>query len=158
MIGHLQSRKYKILSENFSMLHSLDSLKLAKKISLYNSEIGRTTPVLLECNVSGEVSKFGWSIRGEHSLEVVINEFRELSGLKGIKVYGLMCMTPYSNNPEESRPYFKSMKQFLEILKKEISTIEWQELSMGMSGEYEIAIQEGATIVRIGTSIMGPRQ
>jgi hypothetical protein len=157
MIGHVQSRKAALVAEHFSYLHSLDSLKLAQRFDRLVGEADRKLPVLLEMNVSGEESKFGftaWDERLWPDLAISITPIIELSG---IEVRGLMTMAPFFDQPEPVRPYFRQLRKLQSFLRNRFPTACWDELSMGMSGDFEVAIQEGATWLRIGTSIMGPR-
>jgi pyridoxal phosphate enzyme (YggS family) len=157
MIGHVQSRKASLICEYFDYLHSLDSLKLAKRLDRYASEMGRKLPVLLECNVSGEESKFGFSAWREERWAELKTEISAILALAHLQVLGLMTMAPFFDEPEPARPYFHRLHRLRDYLKEEFPKYEWKELSMGMSGDFQVAIQEGATLVRIGTAIMGPR-
>jgi pyridoxal phosphate enzyme (YggS family) len=157
MIGHIQSRKAQQVCKQFAWVHSVDRMKLAARLNTFAAENDRVLPVLLECNVSGETSKFGWSTRDEADWQRRLEDFKAILSLKNLKVAGLMTMAPYFEDPEMARPYFKILNRFQNFLRENLSYGSWDELSMGMSGDYEVAIQEGATIVRIGTAIMGPR-
>ena len=132
-------------------------MKIATRLNTYASEIDRVLPVLLECNVSGEASKYGWSAKDEMDWQARLEDFKTILSLKNLKVAGLMTMAPYFEDPEMARPYFQILRRFRNFLRENLPQGCWDELSMGMSGDYEVAIQEGATIVRIGTAIMGPR-
>lgn len=142
MIGHLQTNKVKNVIGNFSLIHSLDSFHLAKEIDKRAAEKGIIAKTLIEVNVSGEKSKFG--IKPEEISALL----SEVSKLPNIKVEGLMTMAPFSENPENSRPYFKKLFRLAE-------ENGLKELSMGMSGDFEVAIEEGSTIIRIGQAIFG---
>jgi pyridoxal phosphate enzyme (YggS family) len=157
MIGHIQSRKAKQVCEQFAWAHSVDRLKIALRLNTYAAEVDRILPVLLECNVSGETSKFGWQAKNETDWQARLEDFDAILNLKNLKVAGLMTMAPYLENPEMARPYFQILHSFQNFLRENLPYGSWDELSMGMSADYEIAIQEGATIVRIGTAIMGSR-
>ncbi len=162
MIGHVQRRKAQRVCGYFAWLHSLDSLPLARRLDRFASEVGVILPVLLECNVSGEETKFGWSACQEDQLPVLTKDIRELLLLHNLSVRGLMTMAPYVEDPEETRPFFRRLRTLANILQEEFPTqqypgLSWKELSMGMSADYPVAVQEGATLVRIGTAIMGPR-
>ncbi len=157
MIGHLQSRKIKLVCEFFSMLHSLDSLALAEKINKNLATTNRIFPCMIEVNVSGEESKFGYRASSERDWEKLIPEFEKLTALPNIRICGLMTMPPYSENPEDSRPYFKVMNTLRSYLDKKIPGGWWKHLSMGTSHDYPVAIAEGATYVRVGTAILGAR-
>ena len=158
MIGHVQSRKAQSVSERFDWLHSLDSLKLAHRLDRFAGGIGRRLPVLLECNTSGEETKFGWSARQETNFPVLAQEFQEIIQLPNLEVRGLMTMAPFFDEPEPSRPCFRRLSQLRDYLVGQLPETDWQELSMGMSSDFSVAIQEGATLVRIGTAIMGARR
>lgn len=151
-IGHLQTNKVKYASGKFSMIESVDSIKLLNEINKKALSAGITEKVLFEVNVSGEESKFGFSPEAlETSLE-------EISGCRNVIPMGLMTMPPYSSNQEDSRRYFVRLHELMEqINAKKIPGINFQHLSMGMSGDFEVAIEEGATIIRVGTAIFGGR-
>jgi pyridoxal phosphate enzyme (YggS family) len=157
MIGHVQSRKAGLVIGNFALLHSLDSLKLAKRLEHFLAEAGRTLPVLLEFNVGGEASKYGWPAWQEERWGELLPEVTEVSELSHLEVRGLMAMPPLSDDPEASRPYFRRLRRLSEFLANRISPASWHELSMGTSADYEVAVQEGATLVRVGQAILGAR-
>jgi len=157
MIGHVQSRKARAVCESFTYLHSLDSLKLARRLDRFAGENGHILPVLLECNVSGEGSKYGWTAWQEEKWAELLPDVEQLLALPNIQVKGLMTMPPYSENPEHSRPYFQVLRALSSYFADHYPQTEWEELSMGMSTDFEIAIEEGATMLRVGTEIMGPR-
>lgn len=157
MIGHLQSRKVRIVCSHFSMLHSLDSLKLAYKLNEELSGLNKKLPCLLEVNVSGEESKYGFSASDEGRWSDLLPEFDKVVGLPNIQVRGLMTMPPLYNDPEGVRPYFVRVRKLQDYLTHHIPQIQWEGLSMGTSGDFEVAVQEGATYVRIGTAILGQR-
>ena len=157
MIGHVQSRKADLVAANFAMLHSLDSLKLARRLERSCNELSRTLPVLLEFNVSGEESKFGfpaWKEENWHELE---SEVEQILAFPHLRVCGLMTMPPYFDDPERTRLYFKQLRHLQEFLAKRFPEENWKELSMGTSVDFEAAIQEGATFVRIGQAILSSR-
>lgn len=150
-VGHLQSNKVKKAIELFDMIQSVNSIKLARKISERSLEIRKTIPVLIQI-LTDEKKQFG-TRPGE--LEGFL---QEISGLKGIKIQGLMTIGPYFENPENSRPIFKKMKKLFDsIQKQKIPNIEMRYLSMGMSDDFRIAIEEGANMVRVGRGIFGER-
>ena len=157
MIGHLQSRKAVIVAEYFNMLQSLDSLKLAQRLDRLLVERGRVLPALLEVNVSGEASKFGWTAWDESNWDALLPEVEQIMQLRGLAVRGLMTMPPLYDDPEQTRPYFSKLRRLAEFLSKRFGNEHFQELSMGTSADFEAAVQEGATLVRIGTAIVGPR-
>lgn len=157
MIGHLQSRKARLVCQHFACLHSLDSLKLAERLDRFAGELGRKLPVLLECNVSGEQTKFGYPVWREDAWHEFVGEFSRLLELPHLQVRGLMTMAPFFDQPEPARPYFQRLRRFQAFLVKSLPLSDWAELSMGMSGDFTVAVQEGATLVRVGTAILGAR-
>lgn len=153
MIGHLQTNKVKYIADKVYMIHSVDTVKLAEIISKEALKVGRVIPVLVEINVAGEESKFGISPKECE------NFIRQIHQLEGITVRGLMTIAPFVENGEENREYFKSLKQLsVDIMQKNIDNVSMDFLSMGMSGDYETAIEEGANLVRVGTRIFGERE
>jgi pyridoxal phosphate enzyme (YggS family) len=157
MIGHVQSRKARQVCDHFHFLHSLDSLKLASHLSKFAVESSMVMPVLLECNVSAEQSKFGWPAWDEARWPELTSSFAQVLALPGLEVRGLMTIAPLSDDPDQARPYFHRLQRLQNFLSTEFPQVGWRELSMGMSADYEVAIQEGATMVRIGQAILGPR-
>lgn len=157
MIGHIQSRKARAVCEHFKYVHSLDSVKLARRLDRFASELDIKLPVLIECNVSGEESKYGWSVWAEPQWPDLLSDVIQITDMPSLQIRGLMTMPPYFLDPERSRPFFVRLRKVQEYLVGNCPTVSWKELSMGMSNDYEIAIEEGATILRIGTAIMGPR-
>ncbi len=157
MIGHLQSRKAKLVVAHFDMLHSLDSLRLAEKLERLLAEAGRELPVLLEFNVGEEESKYGWQAAREDTWGQLAGQVEPILALPHLKVQGLMTMPPLSDNPEDSRPYFVKLRRLRDFLAGQFPQSDWGELSMGTSADYEIAVQAGATYVRLGEAILGPR-
>ncbi len=148
LIGHLQTNKVKYIADKVSMIHSVDSLKLAEEIGNKFSEINRVANILIQVNVSGEESKFG--ITPDESIPLM----EKLSGLPGIKVSGLMTMAPLIATPDECRKYFYDLKKLsMDIADRKIPGISMEHLSMGMSGDYYEAILEGATLVRVGSAL-----
>lgn len=157
MIGHVQSRKASLVCEHFAWVHSLDSLKLARRLDHFAGELGRRLPVLMECNVSGEQSKYGWSAWRKEDWSKLLPEFEQIVELPNLDVRGLMTMAPFLPDPEGARPYFERLRYLQDYLADRFPETKWDHLSMGMSGDYEVAVEEGATLVRIGTAILGPR-
>ena len=157
MIGHVQSRKAGQIVGNFDMIHSVDSEKLAGRLDRFTTVSNRTLQALLEINVSGETSKYGlqaWDEKRWPGLEPLISR---ITAFPHINIVGLMTMPPLMNDPEQTRPFFQRLRRLLEYLKKHIPQVKWAELSMGTSSDYKVAIEEGATLVRVGRSILGPR-
>jgi hypothetical protein len=149
-IGHLQSNKVRDAVELFEMIHSVDSLNLAREISKRCELAAKTLPVLLEVNLAGEASKFGYQP------EQLLADLKDLNQLPRIEIHGLMTVPPWSPDAENSRIYFRQLRE-LKLQCEEILGAPLPHLSMGMSGDFEVAIEEGATIVRIGTALFGPR-
>lgn len=153
LIGHLQRNKVKYVVGRAVLIHSVDSLRLAEEISKEAVKKQVTVSVLVEINVAGEESKFGTTAREAAAL------VEEIAKLPNMIVKGLMTIAPYVENPEENRLYFAMLRQiYVDIIHKNIDNVCMKELSMGMTGDYETAITEGATYIRIGTGIFGERE
>jgi len=162
MIGHLQRNKVKKALLIFDIIHSLDSLRLAQEIDRRASRIGARVPVLLEVNLSGEATKYGFRMapcvtRGEEK-EAFFSYVEEILRSSYLNVKGLMTMAPLVAHPEEARPYFKRLRELREELQQGFPQARWEDLSMGMTDDFEVAIEEGATMVRIGRAIFGERR
>ena len=157
MIGHVQSRKARLVIEHFDLLQSLDSLKLAERLERMAAEAGRTLPVLLEFNVGGEESKHGWPAMQEKDWPALYPDVETILGLGYLEIRGLMTMPPLEMDPEDARIYFRNLRRLRDHLAVRYPQADWRELSMGTSADYETAVQEGATLVRVGTAIVGPR-
>lgn len=152
MIGHLQTNKIKYIIERACLIHSVDSYKLAEAVNKEAEKRGMTANILVQINIAEEDSKFGLNLEEAESL------IRQISLLKNVKIKGLMTVPPFVENPEDNRVHFRNMRQlFIDIKEKNIDNVDMNELSMGMSGDFEVAIEEGATMVRVGTSIFGER-
>ncbi|RYD06351.1 hypothetical protein N752_05510 [Desulforamulus aquiferis] len=149
-IGHLQSNKVKYIIDKVHLIHSLDRWSLALEIDRRAREINRAVPVLIQVNVANEATKFGLEVQETYDFVT------EVSGLKGISVQGLMTIAPFVEDPEEVRPVFKQLKDLSGHLKN-IPGVQMEQLSMGMTNDYHVAIEEGSTMVRIGTAIFGYR-
>ena len=149
-IGHLQSNKARYAVRLFDVVHSVDGLALAEELNRRAEQAGRVLEVMMEVNLSGETTKFG------ADEESVLNLAKILRHLKHLSLKGLMTMLPYFDSPEKSRPYYIGLRELKERMVRE--GIPMKELSMGMSNDFEIAIEEGATFVRVGTAIFGARQ
>ena len=147
MIGHLQSRKAEDALPWASMVHSVDSVKLAQRLSRFAT--AEKLPILLEVNVSGEASKYGF--RPEELLAAV----ETIAALPGLALQGLMTMAPIAADPEEVRPVFAALRALKDELARRYPTLDWRHLSMGMTDDFEVAIEEGATMVRVGRAIFG---
>jgi pyridoxal phosphate enzyme (YggS family) len=157
MIGHIQSRKAALVSEHFGFVHSLDSVKIANRLSRFAGQAGRKLPCLLEYNVSGEESKYGWAAEAESRWDSLLPELEKVLALPHLEVRGLMTIAPFLPDPEESRPFFRRLRKLRQYLAAQFPHVDWSELSMGMSADFTVAVEEGATIVRIGQAILGPR-
>ena len=152
MIGHLQRNKVKYIVDKAELIHSVDSLRLAQEINKEAIKKELTVNILVEVNVAEEDSKFGVGVEETEDL------IREIAKLSNIKVQGLMTIAPYVENPEENRGVFRTLKKLaVDIKKKNIDNVSMDVLSMGMTGDYEVAGEEGATMVRVGTGIVGER-
>ena len=149
-IGHLQSNKVRDAVELFEMIQGVDSLAIAQEISKRAEQAAKTMPILLEVNVAGEGSKFGYAP------EKLMAELYELNALPKIEIHGLMAIPPFTPVPEKARPYFQKLRA-LKSHAEQMLGAPLPELSMGMSGDFEVAIEEGATLVRIGTALFGER-
>ena len=152
MIGHLQRNKVKQLVGKVCRIHSVDSVRLAKQIQHDFAAKDETAHILIEVNVAKEESKFGFLP------EETEDAIREIAAMPNIVIHGLMTIAPFVDNPEENRIHFRNLKKLLvDINAKNIDNVSMHELSMGMTGDYEVAIEEGATYVRVGTGIFGNR-
>ncbi|MCM1158953.1 MAG: YggS family pyridoxal phosphate-dependent enzyme [Bacteroidales bacterium] len=152
LIGHLQTNKVKYIVDKACLIHSVDSVRLAKEIQKEAAKKKVTAQILIEVNVAKEESKFGLQT------EEVLPFIEEIAGYSNIHVNGLMTIAPFVENPEENRNYFRALKQLsLDIISKNIDNIDMNVLSMGMTNDYKVAVEEGATMVRVGTAIFGAR-
>lgn len=152
MIGHLQRNKVKYIVDKVKLIHSVDSLRLAQQINDEAIKKNVISDILIEVNVANEESKFG--LDTESVTELVM----EVAKLPNVRIKGLMTIAPYVENPEDNRKFFRELKQLsVDIKDKNIDNVCMKELSMGMTNDYEVAIEEGATIVRVGTGIFGER-
>lgn len=150
LIGHLQSNKAREAVRLFEMIHAVDSLRLLEILDRTAAEEGRRIPVCLEVNVSGERSKFGMPP------EAVLETLRGSGSLFKVKVVGLMTIPPVAEDPEEARPFFRALRELRDRMQDEAG-VDLPELSMGMSHDFEVAVEEGATWIRLGTLLFGPR-
>jgi len=152
MIGHLQRNKVKYIVDKVSLIHSVDSVRLAEEIQKEAVKKNVHVDILIEVNVAMEASKFGLTV--EETTEMI----RQISQFDHVHIKGLMTIAPYVENPEENRQYFVKLKQLsVDIMQKNIDNVSMNVLSMGMTGDYEVAVKEGATLVRVGTGIFGER-
>jgi len=150
MIGHLQSNKCRDAVHFFEMIQSVDSLDLAREIDKWAGKSAKTMPILIEVNIAGESSKFGYPPAQ------LLADFAEINALRKIEIHGLMTVAPWTPDPEKVRPVFRELRQLKEQC-EQILGAPLSHLSMGMSGDYEVAIEEGATIIRLGSAFFGPR-
>ena len=152
-VGHLQSNKAKYAVRLFDLIHSVDTFKLARELDKQSHKINKVQEVLIQVNISEEASKSGVDVEGTYNL------LKDISLLENLSVKGLMTMPPYFNAPEKVRPYFVALRRLRNRLEQQgLLNVSLIELSMGMTGDFEVAIQEGATLVRIGTAIFGKRE
>ncbi len=153
MIGHLQTNKVKYIVGRVYMIHSVDSLRLAEEISREALKKNVTVKILIEVNVAGEESKFGTTVSEAAALA------ENIARLPAVQIEGLMTIAPYVENPEDNRIYFQKLRQLsVDIARRNIDNINMNILSMGMTGDYSVAVEEGATCVRVGTGIFGERK
>jgi hypothetical protein len=151
-IGHLQTNKAKYAVKLFDLIETVDSIRLADELDRRAQRLGRVIPITIQVNVAGEISKGGVQ-SGE-----CISLIRHVAALSNLQIKGLMTMPPFFNQPERARPYFRQLKKMSrEIAEAQLPGVEMKELSMGMSGDFEVAIEEGATLIRVGTAIFGER-
>ncbi len=152
MIGHLQRNKVKYIVGNVALIHSVDSYRLAEEINIQAKKKGIVVPILVEVNIADETTKFG--VSKEDAMELV----RQIASLDALSIKGLMTIAPYVVDPEENRAYFRKIKELsVDIDNQNIDNVSMDILSMGMTGDFEVAIEEGATMVRVGTGIFGKR-
>ena len=157
MIGHVQSRKARLVAEHFELLHSLDGLKRAKRLDRFAADHNRVLPVLLEYNVGGEASKSGWDASDDSRWDDLLPDVRSVLDLPNLRIHGLMTMPPLGTDPEDSRRFFQRLRLLRDHLAFAFPRADWHELSMGTSADYPVAVEEGATLVRVGTAIVGAR-
>lgn len=161
MIGHIQRRKAKLVVAHFDIVHSLDRLSLAQKLNTLACNVEREVPVLLECNVSGEESKSGFQAAGWECdtaiFERMCADVDAILEAPGLRIEGLMTMAPFVNDAETVRPVFASLRGLRDALRERFPQLTLPHLSMGMTNDFEVAIEEGATLVRIGRAIFGTR-
>jgi pyridoxal phosphate enzyme (YggS family) len=158
MIGHVQSRKARLVVDHFALLQSLDSLKLAQRLNRFAAERNHILPALLEFNVGGEESKSGWDASDPSQWNAFMPEIAGLLDLPYLRLQGLMTMPPLETDPQDSRRFFQRLRQLRDHLAAQFPDVDWRELSMGTSADYSVAVEEGATLVRVGTAIVGARR
>lgn len=152
MIGHLQSRKAASVPGNFALMHSLDRLKIARRLQTHAASTGLRQPVLLECNVSGETSKGGWLLAEQTAWDAALKDFELICKMPNLEVRGLMTMAPWVADEAVLRRTFSRLRRLRDFLESALPG-HWGELSMGMTDDYEIAVEEGSTLVRIGRAL-----
>jgi pyridoxal phosphate enzyme (YggS family) len=160
MIGHVQSRKAKRVVPLFGIVHSVDSTKLARRLDRLCAGRSEPLPILLEFNVSGEESKYGfraarWFVDGA-ARQALLSAMVQITSLSHVKVLGLMTMAPIVPDPEDARPVFRRLRRLRDDLREGFPQVNWDHLSMGMTDDFEVAIEEGATLIRVGRAIFAP--
>jgi pyridoxal phosphate enzyme (YggS family) len=152
LIGHLQTNKAKYAVRLFDLIHSVDNIELAAELDRQAPKAGKAQDVLVEVNIAGEAQKAGVALTDAAEL------VRETAKLKNLRIRGLMTMPPYAEDPEASRPHYRRLRELAAAIAEEnIAGVSMAELSMGMSGDFEVAVEEGATLVRVGTAVFGGR-
>ncbi len=161
MVGHIQSRKTRDVAPLFEWVHSVDRLKIARRLSDAYGDEGRVLDALIEVNLSGEESKYGFDLSGwpedRTQASALFHEIEKMVELPHVRWQGLMTLAPYTEDPETVRPIFRRLRLLAEAVRERFPAQGWPHLSMGMSGDFEVAVEEGATMVRIGTALFGPR-
>jgi len=156
LIGHVQSRKARQAAVLADLVHSVDSMRLARRLDRCAGEVDRVLPVLLELNVSGEESKYGFAAETDEQVDALVEEIRDLGSMAHLNVLGLMTMAPIVEDPEMARPVFVRLRAIRDELRARCPWTLWSELSMGMTDDFSVAIEEGATMIRVGRAIFGP--
>lgn len=157
MIGHLQSRKSGLVINEFTMLHSLDSVKLAKRLNDQLISEDKKFPVLIQFNVGGEERKFGWNASEKNLWPSLLPEIEEVIKFSNLTILGLMTIPPFTTDDKKSRKHFKDLYELEEFLNSNFTELTIKEYSMGTSHDFKMAIAEGATMIRIGNAILGTR-
>jgi hypothetical protein len=157
MIGHVQGRKAQLVARHFDLVHSVDSVRLAQRLDRFAGELDRELAVLLEFNVGGEGTKQGWAASRPTEWPQLVQDIETIAELHNLRIQGLMTMPPLTGRPEDARDYFRRLRELREFLAARLARIDWRELSMGTSADYAVAVEEGATLVRVGEAILGPR-
>ncbi|MBA4420462.1 MAG: YggS family pyridoxal phosphate-dependent enzyme [Anaerolinea sp.] len=158
LIGHVQSRKAGLVMENFDYLHSLDSLRLARLLEAHQMGGKPQLPVLLEINLGGEATKSGYKVGTTREYDMFVKDIQGMQQLSHLSIKGLMTMPPYTSDGKTSRVYFIQLRRLLDKINHSIPGLKLTELSMGTSQDYLVAIEEGATFIRIGTRVFGERK
>ncbi|MFO7943766.1 MAG: YggS family pyridoxal phosphate-dependent enzyme [Anaerolineales bacterium] len=157
MIGHIQTSKAYRVAALFDYIHSVDRFEIADQLNQAARDLNRILPALLEFNLSGEKTKYGWQAKDEKDWESLADALEPVMKMSNLKINGLMTMAPYYEDQEKARPIFSKLRNLRSFLGEKFENQHLSELSMGMSGDYHVAIEEGATILRIGSAIVGPR-
>jgi len=158
LVGHLQSRRAREAVDLFDAIHSVDSVKLADKLNRLCMEAGRVMPILLECNVSGEASKYGFPLSTAVERARWWADVEAILRMPRVCVEGLMTVAPLVADPNGTRPFFRALRQLRDDLAAQFPQVGWRHLSMGMTDDFEVAIEEGATMIRVGRAIFGERR
>ncbi len=158
MVGHLQRNKVRLALGLFDTIHSLDSLRLAAALERRAAAAGRVVPVLVEVNVGGEESKFGFRVETAEGEDELLRTLEEVLKMEHLRLQGLMTLAPIVPDPKEARPHFRRLWELREELKQRFPHGDWRHLSMGMTDDYPTAIEEGATIIRLGRARFGERK
>ena len=158
LVGHLQSRRAREAVDLFDAIHSVDSVKLADKLNRLCMEAGRVMPILLECNVSGEASKYGFPLSTATERARWWADVEAILKMPRVCVEGLMTVAPLVADAEETRPFFRALRKLRDDLTAQFPQVGWRHLSMGMTDDFEVAIEEGATMIRVGRAIFGERR
>lgn len=158
MVGHVQSRKASDVAPAFDRVHSVDRIKIARHLNKHARNASRVLPILLECNVSGEESKYGWALADPQQWASCLEPFAKILEMENLRVEGLMTMAPWVDDDAVVRGTFHRLRELRDYLRAELPQGNWQHLSMGMTDDYELAVEEGATILRLGRALFGERQ
>lgn len=158
MVGHVQSRKASDVAPAFSRVHSVDRMKIARHLNKHAGNASRVLPVFLECNVSGEESKYGWELDDPDRWTSCVEPFAKILEMENLRVEGLMTMAPWVDDDSVVRGTFRRLRELRDFLQEELPRGDWEHLSMGMTDDYELAVEEGATILRLGRALFGERR
>jgi pyridoxal phosphate enzyme (YggS family) len=158
MIGHIQSRKANLVVDHFSYVHSIDSIKIANRLNMRATEKSCILPILIEINIGNEKSKSGYPVNTKGEYNTLVENLDAISKCDHLKINGLMTMPPFTEEPENSRIYFQECRKLLDKINNDMPMIQLSELSMGTSQDYQVAIEEGATLIRIGTLVFGDKK
>lgn len=157
MVGHIQSRKASDVAPSFDRVQSLDRMKIARHLDKHARRAGRVLPVMLECNVSGEESKYGWRLDDRKDWAAIVEPFGRILEMENLHIQGLMTLAPWVDDESIVRGTFRKLRELREYLRVELPQGEWEHLSMGMTDDFEWAVEEGATLLRLGRALFGER-